>query len=97
VNSLAELGGAEPGLEEEMASAVRDRMRLIEGLLAQAKAQGEIAPSTNCREVSEALVTFLFGLNLISKAIRQERELWLMCERLLTDLGLATARGTGAV
>jgi TetR/AcrR family transcriptional repressor of nem operon len=97
VNSLAELGGAEPGLGEEMASAVRDRMRLIEGLLAQAKAQGEIAPSTNCREVSEALVTFLFGLNLISKAIRQERELWLMCERLLTDLGLATARGTGAV
>ena len=91
VNSLAELAGAEPGLGEEIAGAVRHRMGLIEALLAQAEAQGEIAPPTNRREVSEALLTFLCGLNLISKVIRDERELWLMCERVLTGLGLAPA------
>jgi TetR/AcrR family transcriptional repressor of nem operon len=91
VNTLAELAGAEPGLGDEIAGAVRHRMGLIEALLAQAEAQGEIAPPTNRREVSEALLTFLCGLNLISKVIRDERELWLMCERVLTGLGLAPA------
>ena len=91
VNSLAELAGAEPGLGEEIAGAVRHRMGLIEALLAQAEEQDEIAPPTNRRAVSEALVTFLCGINLISKVIRDERELWLMCERVLTGLGLAPA------
>jgi TetR/AcrR family transcriptional repressor of nem operon len=89
VNTLAELAGAEPGLGEEIAGTVRHRMRLIEGLLAQAEAQGEMAPQADHRAVSEALVTFLCGLNLISKVIRDERELWLMCERVLPGLGLA--------
>jgi TetR/AcrR family transcriptional repressor of nem operon len=66
-------------------------MGLIEALLAQAEEQDEIAPPTNRRAVSEALVTFLCGINLISKVIRDERELWLMCERVLTGLGLAPA------
>jgi TetR/AcrR family transcriptional repressor of nem operon len=96
VNTLAELAVSEPGLGEEIARAVRDRVRLIEGLLAQAEAQGEIAPLADHRAVSEALVTFLCGLNLISKVIRDERELWLMCERVLTGLGLAPRGGTGA-
>jgi TetR/AcrR family transcriptional repressor of nem operon len=97
VNTLAELVGAEPGLGEEITGAVKDRMRLVEALLVQAEVQGEIAPQADHRAVSEALVTFLCGLNLISKVIRDERELWLMCERVLTGLGLApagTARAT---
>jgi TetR/AcrR family transcriptional regulator, transcriptional repressor for nem operon len=94
VNSLAELVGAEPGLGEEIASAVRHRIKLVELLLAQAEAQGEIAPLTNRRAVSEALVTSLCGINLVSKVIRDEGELWLVCERLLTGLGLEPARTT---
>jgi TetR/AcrR family transcriptional regulator, transcriptional repressor for nem operon len=96
VNTLAGLVGAEPGPGEEIVGAIRQRMRLIEGLLAQAEAQGEIAPQADHRRVSEALVTFLCGLNLISKVIRDERELWLMCERVLTGLGLAPGGRAGA-
>ena len=97
VNSLAELAGAEPGLGEEIAAAVKYRMRLVEDLLARAESQGEIAPLTDRQATSEALVAFLYGLNLISKVVRDERELWLMCKRVLTGLGLAPAVTTGAL
>jgi TetR/AcrR family transcriptional repressor of nem operon len=92
VNSLAELVGVEPGLGEEIAGAIRHRMRLVEGLLAQAEAQCEIAPPTNRKAVSEAIVTSLCGIHLMSKVIRDEQELWLGCERLFIGLGLVPAR-----
>ena len=96
VNSIAELVGTEPGLGEEIAGAIRHRTAVVEALLAQAEAQGEIAPLVNRRVVSEALVTFLCGIQLISKVLRDERELWVMCELHLTGLGLGPGRAAGA-
>jgi hypothetical protein len=89
VNSLAELVGIEPGLGEEVADTVRHRMRLIEVLLAEVEAQGQIHPALEpqCGE----RVAYELPVQ-----IRDEQELWLMCELHLTGLGLGPECEVGA-
>ncbi len=95
VNSVAELVGTEPMLGEEIANGMKERIALIDAMLAQAEAQGEMARVADRKGAADAIVAFLCGINLIAKVIRDEEALWRMCEQVLTRLGLAPHGGFG--
>lgn len=64
-------------------SAVR-----LQELLAIAQAQNEIPPDANVRALALALQNLMIGLNVLSKVVRSEEELWLLTQTTLKGLGL---------
>lgn len=87
VNALAELkeGGQEPPLVRAM---VEKKISRIESLLKVAQAQRELDPDLDTATLSSELVSFLIGLNTISKLIRCEEQLWAMAQSFLASHGL---------
>jgi len=89
VNSLCELAGgphAELGamlVEAVLASAAR-----FEILLELAVARGELGANTDVHGKALALQSLLIGINALSKAVRNENELWLAARTGLEALGL---------
>ncbi len=89
VNSINELVGVNADLGPDIEAAVFSRIALFEHLLRQAVDQGEIERQPDIRAAAKAFVTFLVGLNTISKVIHDERNLWSLCESFLHRWGFA--------
>ncbi|MEW6703605.1 MAG: TetR/AcrR family transcriptional regulator [Pseudomonadota bacterium] len=87
-NSVAELAGTEPLLGPWLEAAVQARINRFARLIRQAVAQGEMRPPTDPKALARALAAFVIGLNTLSKTLRDERQLWVMCEAFLAGMGL---------
>jgi TetR/AcrR family transcriptional regulator, transcriptional repressor for nem operon len=92
VNCLAETGGANPEIEEMLEAKFEAGIDIFEKLLRIAAKRSEIPRSTNFRKKALALKTLLIGLNLLSKVVRDEKELMSVVSQTLSGLGLSAAR-----
>lgn len=90
-NCVAELVGVDAGLGAALELVVEHRLQVMRRLFAQAAAQGEFAPRVATDDIARAFVSFLMGLNLVSKVIRAEAELWSICRTFLLGIGVAEA------
>lgn len=92
VNSIGELIGVHDELGKDVEKTVRDAVRVFKRLLRQAADQGEIEKPKDLLAAARGFVAFLSGLNTISKIIRDERDLWRMCEIFLDRVGFGHER-----
>lgn len=60
----------------------------LEELLTLARERGEIGSEANVHALALALQNLMIGLNVLSKVIRSEEELWLLTETTLRGLSL---------
>lgn len=88
VNSIAELCPAPEGPAPLLADLAASSTRRLEELLTMARDAGEIAADANVHALALALQNLMIGLNVISKVVRSEAELWLLAETTLKGLGL---------
>lgn len=88
INCVAELVGVDATLGPVMEDAVRHSLARFERLLRQAAANGEILDSGDLTWKALALQNLLIGLNVMSKVVRSEEELWAGAELTLKGLGL---------
>jgi TetR/AcrR family transcriptional repressor of nem operon len=61
---------------------------LMEGLLRQAVVKGEMEDAGDIREKALAIQNLLVGINLMSKIVRSEADLWAVARQTLKGLGL---------
>lgn len=88
VNCVAELVGVDETLGPVMEAAVRHSLNRFENLLRQAAANGEIEDAGDLKQKALALQNLLIGLNVMSKVVRSENDLWSGVELTLKALGL---------
>ena len=91
VNAMSELIGVNSVLGPELARALEERLVLISRLLRQAAARGELRELPDSEACARSFVAFLSGLNLLSKVVRAEAELWETCRTFLVNLGFVVA------
>ncbi len=89
VNAIGELVGVNDTLGGAIEEAVCDSLHTWERLLTQAVDQGEIARPRDLPATAKAIVTFVIGLNAISKVIRNEADLWNLCKAFLNGSGMS--------
>lgn len=87
-NSVAELVGVDEKFGAALEAEVHGRIALMSRLFEQARQQGEFRPSTNIDDIAKSFVTFLLGVNIVSKTIRSEQELWAICRTFLLGIGV---------
>jgi TetR/AcrR family transcriptional regulator, transcriptional repressor for nem operon len=92
INAVCALaGGPETELSEMIVSMVLDNAGRLEALLKLGVARGELPADTDCHGKALALKSLLIGINVLSKAVRAESELWLAARTTLEALGLLEA------
>lgn len=89
VNSLGQMGNFEGEVDSYLERAVGSGTKVIERLLIQAGNQGEITPVVDLKATSKAFVAFLIGLNTLSRVVRDESQLWNLCENFLAQYGFS--------
>lgn len=92
VNSIGELAKVDEELGMSIDQTVHIAVRNYEKILRLAVRRGEIAKPDNLRAAARAIFAFVCGLNTISKVIRDEGELWRMCEVFLEGIGFGRTR-----
>ncbi len=90
-NCVAELVGVDASLGDALEAVVDHRLRVMQRLFAQAVARGEFVPPVETDAAARAFVAFLMGLNLVSKVVRAEAELWSICRTFLLGIGIVEA------
>lgn len=90
-NSVAELVGVDQNLGAVLADAVEQQTALMARLFRQATNRGEIRLRSNVDGTARSFVAFLLGLNVASKSIRSEQQLWSACESFLIGIGMDAA------
>ena len=88
VNCIAELVGVDDSLGPEIESLMQQSILRFEGLLQQAARNKEISQNHDLRERALALQNLLIGINLISKVVRSEEDLWAIARQTLNGLDL---------
>ena len=91
VNCIAELVGADPELGGVLEKAVNTKRKRIEQLLLHAARRGEIEDDGNLSGKALAVMNLLLGVNLMSKVVRSEKQLWASARAGLEGLGLLAA------
>lgn len=87
-NSVAELVGVDERLGPILEAAIEHRIALMKRLFRQASEQREFEAEEDAAAAARAFVTFLLGLNVASKAIRAENDLWAICRTFLRGIGV---------
>jgi TetR/AcrR family transcriptional repressor of nem operon len=95
VNCIAELVGVDESLGPEIEHTIRQGIDRFENLLRQAARNGEIPRHPDLREKALALQNLLIGINLISKVVRSEEDLWAIARQTLDGLGLYREQSPG--
>ena len=88
VNSIAELCPSDKGPAPMLTSLAKSSTKRIAELLAIAREQGEIDSRADVQALALALQNLMVGLNVLSKVVRDESDLWLLTETTLRGLGL---------
>lgn len=87
-NSVAELVGVDEKFGASLEARVLDRIGLMSRLFEQAHQQGEFSPATGIGDIAKSFVAFLLGVNIVSKTIRSEQDLWAICRTFLLGIGV---------
>ena len=88
VNVLTELGGTEHPLSALLVDLVLGSAERLEYLLDVAVERGELPNDTDTHGKALALQNLIIGFSIMSKAIRDEDELWLSLKTTLEGLGI---------
>ncbi|MDQ7018278.1 MAG: TetR/AcrR family transcriptional regulator [Robiginitomaculum sp.] len=88
VNGVAELCGTHATLGPKLQAAMLANVKRFETLLQQGVANGELAPDTDVHTLALAVKNLLVGLNVLSKLIHDEEELWRTASTTLRALNL---------
>ncbi len=89
VNTISEVIGIDDSLSDDIEAMLLESVALFENLLERAVTQNEIPPPNDLQAIANALTAFLMGLSNLSKVIRDENQLWNMCQMFLIGLGLS--------
>lgn len=87
-NSVAELLGVDEEYGTKLQSVIRQRINLMTRLFTQAVEQDEFEPVSDIDDLARSFVSFMLGINVASKAIRSENELWGICRTFLRGIGV---------
>jgi TetR/AcrR family transcriptional repressor of nem operon len=95
-NSVTEVRPSDGSVGPVLTRVLAHRTRVVERLFRRAVAGGEIPPPTDVPAAARMFVTFLVGLNTLSRVVRSERALWATCLEFLRGWGVngATVLGT---
>ena len=88
VNSMVGLVGVHPTLGPIVAQKVDAGRVWFESLIEQAMKTGDLDSTTNAAQIALTLQNLLFGLNAMSKAVREEEQLWGIAKTTLKGLNL---------
>ncbi len=88
VNSISELCPSADGPAPMLARLAAGSTSRIEELMTVAREQGEIGGTADVHALALALQNLMIGLNVLSKVVRDEDDLWLLSETTLRGLGL---------
>lgn len=88
INSLTEFDTTQDELGIAIANAVLNSAARLEELLELAVSRQELPEQTNPHATALALQNLMIGLNVFSKALRDEAELWLTATTTLIALGI---------
>ncbi|RMD65414.1 MAG: TetR/AcrR family transcriptional regulator [Alphaproteobacteria bacterium] len=88
INCLTELVGVDERLGAKLERLVLSDLERLEHLLRRAAANGEIEDRGDLREKALALQNLLIGLNVMSKVVRSEEDLWAAARQTFEGLGL---------
>ena len=88
VNTVSGVIGSDDELANDIEKLLLSSIDLFSDLLKRAVAQGEIPAPDDLNATANALVAFVMGLSNLSKIIRDENELWRMCETYLKNYQL---------
>lgn len=87
-NSVSELVGVEAGLGARLEEMIENRVSVMHRLFARALERQEFSPRIPVDDLARYFVTFLLGINVASKVIRSETELWSICRAYLLGIGV---------
>jgi len=90
VNSICELCPSHDGIAPMLAELATGSTKRLEDLLTIAKEHQEISADANLHAMALALQNLMVGLNVLSKVVRSEEDLWLIAETTLKGLGLSS-------
>jgi len=88
LNCVTELVGVEEKLGSILKSAVLSSVDRFEVILENAALRGEISNDGELREKALSLQNLIIGLNIMSKVVRSEKELFSVAKHTLKGLGL---------
>ncbi len=88
VNCISELVGVEKKLGSILKNAVLNSVDRFESILKRAASRGEIIDDGKLREKALSLQNLIIGLNVMSKVVRSEKELFSVAQSTLTGLEL---------
>jgi len=91
INCVAELCGTNDKLGPMLEEAVLGSAARIETLLGRGVANGEIDVDADVHALALSLQNLLIGLNVMSKVVRKEADLWLVARTTLRGLDLLAA------
>lgn len=88
LNSVSELCPVHEELSSALTNAMLGSIDRIEQLLKWAKENGEIPDSYDTKSMALAVQNLMIGINVMSKIIRSEKDLWTTASITLNGLGL---------
>lgn len=88
VNGVAELCGTHDTIGPKLQAAMLANLKRFETLLGWAVDNGELDPKTDVHALALAMETLLVGLNVLSKLVQDEGELWRTASTSLRALNL---------
>lgn len=89
VNSICEMCPSTEDPAPLLMDMAAGSSKRLEELLVIAQTNEEIAADANPRALALALQNLMIGLNVLSKVVRSEDDLWLLTKTTLKGLGLA--------
>ncbi len=87
-NSIGELVGVDENLGPVLRNATNARVDVLTRILGQAAEQGEWQAQGSVADAARAMLGFLLGINLLSKAVHDEAALWAACRSFLQGFGV---------
>lgn len=88
VNTVSGVIGSEDKLADDIEALLRSSIELFEHLLQRGISQGELPVSYPIQTTANALVAFNMGLNNLTKVVRDEDQLWNICDDFLKNYNL---------
>lgn len=92
VNAVGEIQELDSDSRKYLEETLLTSKRVFRRLLAQAVEQREIPPIDDMKAASGAFLSFLLGVNSLSKVIRAERDLWVICRNFLASYGFTEGK-----
>jgi len=83
VNTISEVIGSDDMIANDMETVMLSSIELFENLLNRGISNNELPSDYKVNITAKALVTFNMGLSNLSKVLRDEQQLWEVCEDFL--------------